>query len=65
MYPSTSIGIERKLALMMWCTRHHQAPLPTGIVPLLPLRIAPFLDHMLLAPTIIDAPPSRHLHVMK
>jgi hypothetical protein len=64
-YPSSHELVEAKVALMVWCTWHHQTPLLASVVRLLPLGPAPPVHHLLPALGMTIAPQRRHLHIIK
>ena len=64
-YPSLCVLGKGKVPLMVWCTCHHQTPLPASGVCLRPLRGAPLVHHPPLALAFTGHPIWRHLHVNK
>jgi len=62
-YPSLRVLGKGKVPLMVWCTCHHQTPLPTSGVCLRPLRGAPLVHHFPPALAFTGHPNWRHLHV--
>ena len=64
-YPSSSVSIKAKTALMVCWTLHQGAPLPTSTVRLCPLRSEPPVHNYLPATDVRIAPPRRNLHDIK